>query len=56
MLNISIRTNTGSGAILRPVLSRIPFNRDLLATSDGKIDPNKLKELVNIKSVVDCIE
>lgn len=56
LLNITIRTNTGSGAILRPVLSRIPFNRDLLATSDGKIDPNKLKELVNIKSVVDCIE
>ena len=52
---ITIRTRTGSGAILRPVLKNIPFNRELLATPDGKIDPRKLRELVRVKSVVDCI-
>jgi hypothetical protein len=52
---ITIRTRTGSGAILRPVLKNIPFNRELLATPDGKVDPRKLRELVRVKSVVDCI-
>ena len=52
---ITIRTRTGSGAILRPVMKNIPFSRELLATPDGRIDPRKLKELVRIKSVVDCI-
>ena len=53
--NITIRTRTGSGAILRPVMKNIPFNRELLATPDGRIDPRKLRELVRVKSVVDCI-
>jgi len=47
---ITIRTSTGSGAILRPVLERIPIE---LIQSDGKVDFQKLR---NTKFVKDCIE
>jgi hypothetical protein len=51
---ITINSNTGSGAILRPVLKKIPFNTDLLGP-DGRIDPQKLRKLRTIKFVKDCV-
>jgi hypothetical protein len=53
---ITIRTSTGSGAILRPVLSKIPFNRELLLGPDGQISQEKLRQIQTIKSVIDCVE